>query len=194
VRRNRIVVYGVTGSGKTTLGRRLAAELGLRHIELDSLYHGPNWTPTPPDEFEAKAQAAIDASPDGWVADGNYRVVRQLLLTQADTAVWLHLPWRVSYLSMVRRTFTRAITRKELWNGNKESLRLMFLDKESLLLWGIHHHRASIRSASEALYGFAHTAEIFDVRSRRQLDDVVRRFVAERAEAAGEGSTAPAPA
>ena len=30
-------------SGKTSLARRLAAELNVPHVELDALHHGPNW-------------------------------------------------------------------------------------------------------------------------------------------------------
>ncbi len=179
--RKQIVIYGVTGSGKTTLARRLARELGLRHVELDSLYHGPGWTPTPPEEFRAKVQKELDASPAGWVADGNYTAVRGFLLPQADTVVWLRLPWRVSYSRMLRRTFSRAITRKELWNGNKESLRLMFFDKESLLLWGIRQHRPSQERIGGALDEIPHAAEVFEPHSAREVEALVLRFVAERA-------------
>jgi adenylate kinase family enzyme len=179
MRRQRIVIYGVTGSGKSTLGRRLAAELGLRHIELDSLFHGPNWTPTPDAEFLAKVQAAIDDSPRGWVADGNYRAVRSFLLEQADTVIWLHLPWRVSYWRMVSRTLRRWLRREVLWNGNREKLWMHFFHRDSLLLWGIAHHRASIRSTRAALTEAPHSAEVFEVRSAKALERLVERLLAE---------------
>ena len=35
-RRNRIALIGLRGAGKTTLGRRLATELGFRFVELDA--------------------------------------------------------------------------------------------------------------------------------------------------------------
>jgi adenylate kinase family enzyme len=178
--RRRIVVYGVTGSGKTTLGRRLAAALGLRHVELDSLFHGPDWTPTPPDEFIAKIQAALDASPEGWVVDGNYGTAREFLLPKADTVIWLRLPFLVSYLSMARRTFRRLFTREELWNGNRETLRLLLFDKESLLLWGIREHRPSQARVKAALTDIPHEAEVIEVRSRRDIDALVERLARER--------------
>jgi len=175
----RIVIYGVTGSGKTSLGRRLAEALGLHHIELDALYHGPNWTPTPPEDFLAKVRDAIDACPNGWVADGNYGVARGLLLPLADTVVWLRPPWRVSYLRMLRRTFGRMLRGKELWNGNKETLRNMFLDRESLLLWGIQQHGPSQERIGAALQAIEHRAEVFEVRTPRELEALVSRFVSE---------------
>src|SRR5215217_4539806 len=44
---NRIVIIGRTGSGKTTLGRELAAALGIPHVELDALYFGPDFNTVP---------------------------------------------------------------------------------------------------------------------------------------------------
>ncbi|HEX5414033.1 MAG TPA: AAA family ATPase, partial [Chloroflexota bacterium] len=67
---NRLVVVGITGSGKTTLASTLAARLGYPHVELDALYWDSNWTPAPREVFRARVAAAI--ATDHWVADGNY--------------------------------------------------------------------------------------------------------------------------
>jgi energy-coupling factor transporter ATP-binding protein EcfA2 len=190
MQRERIVIYGATGSGKSTLGRRLADALGLRHIELDGLFHGPNWTPTPDDEFLAKLRAAISDSPKGWVADGNYGAVRSFLLQQADTAIWLHLPWRVSYWRMTRRTVQRFVRKEVLWNGNLESIRNHLNPKESLLLWGVHHHLSTVSHTRAALAQTPHKADVFEVRSARELERLVERLTAESRGSAGAGAEA----
>ena len=41
----RIAVIGTTGTGKTVLAKRLARKYDLVHVELDSLFWQPNWTP-----------------------------------------------------------------------------------------------------------------------------------------------------
>jgi len=167
------MVIGPTGSGKTTLSRRISETIGVPAIELDSLFHQPGWTPTPPDEFRAKVFAALEHAPDGWVTDGNYSIVRVAILPLADTVVWLRLPWRVSYFRMFRRTIRRAWSREELWNGNRESWRLSFASKESLLLWGLTHWRAHHRNARHDLETTPHTAELIELRSDREIDAFV---------------------
>ncbi|MPZ49675.1 MAG: hypothetical protein GEU75_10340 [Dehalococcoidia bacterium] len=140
----RIAIRGATGSGKTTLGRRLGETLGLPFIELDALFWNPNWVETPPDEFKAKVAAAIDGCPDGWVCDGNYRGrLGNLILARADTLIWLHLPWRVSFWRLLKRTASRAWTREPMWAGNTESWRKAFLSKDSILWWSITHRSGS---------------------------------------------------
>ena len=122
----RIVVLGSSGSGKTTLARELAASLGLTHIELDALFHQPNWTPSTPEEFQARLRAAMaegDDQTDGWTVCGSYRSASGRIHHQAaDTIVWLDMPRSLTMRRVIWRTVRRAATREELWNGNREPL------------------------------------------------------------------------
>ena len=54
----RIALMGISGGGETTLGKALAARLGVSYIELDALQHGPNWTESTPEELRAGVTAA----------------------------------------------------------------------------------------------------------------------------------------
>ena len=68
----RIAIYGNSGSGKRTLGHALGERLGIPFIELDAIVHyRPKWEDRTDDDFRAQVQAALDASPNGWVCDGN---------------------------------------------------------------------------------------------------------------------------
>lgn len=53
------------------MARKIAVGLGLVHVELDALYHGPDWTPAEPDAFRAAVMQVVEGA--GWVVDGNYR-------------------------------------------------------------------------------------------------------------------------
>src|SRR5688500_20311522 len=88
----RLLFLGTSGSGKTTAARAAAARLGLPHCELDAIRHGPNWAETPDDQF--RAIVADIAARDAWVIDGDYRMVRDLLVARATRVVWLHPPRR----------------------------------------------------------------------------------------------------
>lgn len=68
-------MVGSSGSGKTTVAKVLARRLGVPHIELDALHHGPGWTVR--DDFVADIDRM--SATDAWVIDGNYSAVRDLL-------------------------------------------------------------------------------------------------------------------
>jgi adenylate kinase family enzyme len=136
----RVSVVGNSGSGKSTLARELAACLGVPHIELDSVFHQPGWEPLPRDEFERLVAARTNE--DGWVVDGNYSAVRPVVWARADTVVWLDLPKRTVMRQVAWRTVRRAVTRQELWNGNREPLAnfLSWVPEKSIISWAWHNH------------------------------------------------------
>jgi adenylate kinase family enzyme len=135
----RIVVVGSTGSGKTTLARRLARQLDLTHVELDALHWDPNWTPTSASVFRERTAAALGGA--SWVADGNYSKVRDIVWARADTVIWLDYSLPIILWRLARRTCWRVITRVELWNGNRERFREQFFSRESIFLWALTTYR-----------------------------------------------------
>jgi len=135
-----VSVVGNAGSGKTTLAGALADAIGAPHLELDSIFHQPNWEPLDVKLF--RAQVADFIAGDAWVVDGNYSAVRQLVWARADTVIWLDLPRYRVMAQLTLRTLRRILARAELWNGNTESVRSLFrLDPEqSILRWAWTQH------------------------------------------------------
>lgn len=131
----RVSIVGVPGSGKTTVGRRLAASLGVPFIELDAIFHQPNWNELPRDAFRSRVGEML--STGGWVVDGNYSAVQDLVWQGADTVVWLDLPRHVVMRRVVFRTLWRAFARERLWNDNREPLTNFYrLDPEkNIIRW-----------------------------------------------------------
>jgi adenylate kinase family enzyme len=129
----RIAVVGVTGSGKTTTARQLAEILAVPHIELDALHWGPNWQPVEKEPFRQMVTQAL--SGETWVTDGNYSKARDIIWARATTLVWLDYDLPIILLQLFQRTMQRIITREELWNGNRETVRDQFFSKDSLFLW-----------------------------------------------------------
>jgi adenylate kinase family enzyme len=160
----RVSVAGNSGSGKSTLARELAQRLGVPHVELDGIYHQPGWTPLPEAEFVARV--AEVAGTDGWVIDGNYSAARSAVWARADTVVWLDPPRRTVMRRVLWRTLRRGVTRRELWNGNRESLRnLLSRDPNvNIALWAWRNHSRSrdrYRAAAlDPLYAHLHFVRV----------------------------------
>ncbi|MGY1551774.1 AAA family ATPase [Microbacterium sp. A588] len=114
----RVLIAGVTGSGKTTLARRIAERWKLDHHEIDALYHGPNWTPRPEFLDDVRAFAATER----WVTEWQYtsKGTNEVLVPRADLVVWLDYPWPLVRRRLVARTLRRRVMRTRLWNGNVE--------------------------------------------------------------------------
>jgi adenylate kinase family enzyme len=134
----RAVVIGIGGSGKTTLAKHIAAQQGLRHIELDALYWLPNWQIRDVLEFRALVAAAV--AQEQWVADGNYRVVRDLVWNRATTVIWLNYPLWLVMGRLLRRTLRRIRTQEALFSGNRETFQKSFLSRDSLLWYVLTHY------------------------------------------------------
>jgi len=131
----RVVVVGTSGSGKTTMARRLANLLGGTHIEVDALHWGPNWTEMPTEVLRQRAEAAVLA--ERWVVDGNYGKIRDVLWSRADTIIWLDYSFPLIMGRLLYRTFRRALLREKLWSDNQENLWNCFFSRDSIFLWAI---------------------------------------------------------
>jgi len=132
-----VSVVGAAGSGKSTLSRGLAARLGVRRVEVDALFWGPDWTPRPREDFEADVRGEVAG--DAWVIDGNYSALLPEVWARADAVVWLDPPRRVVMAQVYRRTVARAVDRTELWpgTGNRQRWRDVFAPwrKDGIVRW-----------------------------------------------------------
>jgi adenylate kinase family enzyme len=131
---------GISGNGKTTVSRALAERIRAPHVELDAIYHQPGWKELPRDEFRSRVDEATRG--DTWVVDGSYvDFVGDIVLGRADTAVWLdqQLPlviWRLS-----RRAFRDIRTKRDLYNGNRQTLRFAFGGRDMLIPYAARQYR-----------------------------------------------------
>lgn len=182
---SRIAVYGPSGSGKSTLARQLGENLGLPVLELDAVFHAhPNWVDLTRDEFREQVSAYLAEQPQGWVIDGNYGHVRDLILPLAETAIWLDLPFRTVYRRLALRTVSRSFTHGELWNGNKETLRQTFLSRESMLVWGVKAWRSHHESMTESLITNRPSATVYRLRTPGQVRFLLQNATRSDAESA----------
>jgi adenylate kinase family enzyme len=129
---DRVLIYGVTGSGKTTLARQVAERTGLPWHSVDDLTWEPGWIEVPPDE-QRRRIAAICAG-ERWILDAGYGKWLDVVLARVELIVALDYPrWR-SLARLVRRTLSRAVDRRQICNGNTESFRQAF-SSDSIIVW-----------------------------------------------------------
>ncbi len=88
----RILVFGNSGSGKSTLAARLAGEVGLAHLDLDSLA----WLPTDPPQRMPLAQSLrlmsdFTSAHESWVVEGCYTDLLGALAERASEILFLKL-------------------------------------------------------------------------------------------------------
>lgn len=136
---DRILVYGVTGSGKTTLAGQIAGRTGLPWHSVDDLTWEPGWVEVPLEEQRTRI-AAICAG-ERWILDTAYGKWREIPLARVQLIVALDYPRWVSLGWLVRRTLRRAVDHHPICNGNTESFRQAF-SGDSIIVW---HFRSFAR-------------------------------------------------
>jgi adenylate kinase family enzyme len=145
-----VLVAGTSGAGKTTLARRVAEVLGVPHVEIDGLFHGPGWTPR--EEFVADVERF--SSEPAWVTEWQYGAVRALLAERADLLVWLDLPRRTVLRQVLVRTVRRRLRRERLWHGNVEPpLRTVLTDPDHVVRWAWRTHPSTAERVADVPAG-----------------------------------------
>jgi len=122
----RVLVIGISGAGKSTFSRALAARTGLPVIHLDTEFWQPGWKTTPTPDSCPKVAELVTR--DAWIMDGNFAGTLDLRLPRADTVVWFDYP----RLVCLRRTLWRVVSyynrnRPDLPEGCPEGFDLEFL-------------------------------------------------------------------
>lgn len=174
---NRVVVVGSSGSGKTTVARRIADCLDVPFLEMDAVMHGQGWNSTSDEEF----RRALDGFTSGerWVIDGNYTShgAREVVWPRIDTVVWTDPPKRVVMSRVIRRTLQRMITREELWGSVREPLaNLTKTDPyENIIVWAWTRYDHIQQKYEDAMRNgsWAH-ATVYRLGTRAEVGDFLR--------------------
>ena len=170
----KIQIIGAISSGKSTTASRIALRLGLSYIELDAVRHQTGWVEKTDNEFTADVFSTIDRAGNGWVVAGNYFSILDLsLISRAETVVWLRIPFRWTLFRLFIRTVRRLWTREQLWNGNRESWRVSFFSRNSILLEAIRKAPGRQRRERAILQRLSPQPAVIELTSFRQIDHFV---------------------
>jgi adenylate kinase family enzyme len=166
----RYLIYGVTGSGKTTLAREVAARTGLPWHAVDDLTWQPGWVQVPDDEQRRILERVC--ADDAWILDHAYGSWVDVPLARASVVVALDYPRLFSLWRVTRRSIVNAMSRRPTCGDNVETWRTV-LSRESMIVC----HFKSFRRKRDRIRKWAEVSpgpRLVRLRSRRQT----RRWVA----------------
>ena len=89
----KIIIIGCPGAGKSTFARKLKDMTGLPLYYLDMLWHKPDQTNIPKEEFDAHIREILEK--DRWIIDGNYQRTLEMRLQKCDTVFLLDYPLEI---------------------------------------------------------------------------------------------------
>jgi len=111
---NKIAILGITGSGKSTVSRRIAEKTGLPLFHMDALFWKSGWTEVPEAEYR-KAQEEILKNNPRWIIEGWVNPHLMERIVQADLIIYLdYVGWRAAWRYLVRAIKYRKVARPEL--------------------------------------------------------------------------------
>lgn len=97
----KVIVIGCPGSGKTTFAEKLNKITGLPLYYLDAIWHKPDKTHIPREEFDERIVDIFSQSE--WIIDGNYKRTIEMRLKECDTVFLFDLPTDICLQGVVNR-------------------------------------------------------------------------------------------
>lgn len=149
---------------------KIAQLIGVPHIELDAVFWLPEWKEKLLEQFREDVSSILNENTGGWVFDGNYGRVRDLILPLADTVVWLRLPFWVVFWNLFKRTISRARNKEILWDSNRESWQKAFFRVDSLFLYVIKNWKRYTRKITQDLNEIPHQASVIELHSLKEIE------------------------
>jgi adenylate kinase family enzyme len=122
----KIMIIGISGTGKSMLARKLADKMGLPLYHMDAIIWQEHWVET----ATADITRALDeiAAKDTWMIEGWADHYSKKLLAAADMILYLdYKGWRAAYAVLKRWWRYRGEKRPELPEGCVEVFSVRFL-------------------------------------------------------------------
>lgn len=122
----RIVVVGVSASGKSVFSKKLAEKLAVPVTFMDALMWRPGWNYIGDDEV-AKKLEVISNDPE-WIIEGYVvKPARTFLFDKADTIIYLDYSPIVASLRYIKRWWQHRVHARPELPGSPERLNFKFL-------------------------------------------------------------------
>jgi len=145
----RIIVFGSTGAGKSTLVEHISREFHLPLINMDTLSREAGKSKTPMETFALSTQKSVEN--DSWILDGSYAIVQDIIWPRAEAIVWLdYSVWVVTW-RLIKRSLYRIFLRKKPERPSKAKP-ISAEKRTQTYLWSILTHNKRRQQYFAALY------------------------------------------
>jgi adenylate kinase family enzyme len=167
----RILVFGCSGGGKSTLSQKLSAVLNLRYISMDrEVFWLPGWVLRP--RPEQRQRIARIVAEDRWIIDGNNPKSLDLRLPRADIVLWVRMPRWLCLWSIVKRGFAyRGSTRPDMAPGCPERM-----PDNAFLSYVWNFEREDVPEFMEGIRLHGPSVPIFQLKSRADMARLLQRL------------------
>lgn len=116
----RILIFGLPGSGKSSFALELSSCLKIPVYHLDRYFFIHNWVERDYQEFLYIQKQIVDK--ETWIIDGNAIKSLDLRFSRADLAVYFHFSRYICLWRMVKRLFCKNIRIEDRAEGCIETL------------------------------------------------------------------------
>ena len=161
----KIAILGYSGSGKSTMARRLGTLYGCPVLHLDTVQFTAGWQERPRDEARAIVTAFLDGN-GSWVIDGNYASFsRERRLEEADLILFFAFSRLICLFQALRRYLRyRGRTREDMAEGCTEKMDWEFVR------WILWDGRSPARRHDMRQALAPHAGKCVTLRTRRQVN------------------------
>lgn len=122
----RVLIVGISGTGKTRFANKLGEKLQLPVIHLDSIFWREDWVEE--DERIVEHKIAREVAKKAWIIEGYIEPLSAERVKAADTIIFLDYPGSTALRGGIERSIKhRKTPRPEMPTGNVDSFGYGFL-------------------------------------------------------------------
>ncbi len=123
---NRIVIVGVSASGKSTFARRLAEKITLPLVHIDAVMWKPGWEYIGDEQTVQKLDEVTTG--DQWVLEGYIKKqAYPFVFERADTIIYLDYARHVAASRYLKRWITHRKTARPELEGSPDTFSFKFM-------------------------------------------------------------------
>ena len=164
---DRILIFGLSGSGKSTFSNKLGKKLNREVVHLDKIYypHPFRWEHTQSrDEWKQTVRDLV--AQEKWIIDGHYNSTLDIRMPRADTIIFFNFNKILCLYRVVKRTLSRTQPFDKAegnfnhisWNLIKK---IIIFDRNKML---------------KMLEQYKDTKKIFVVKNKKEAENLLKTF------------------